>query len=290
MSDVDYVREAVQEKIRNDIEDRVYEKIKSELRTWKFLGFSGSLVGGALITLIVAFHEPIFKFIVENGSDNLKKRIEESVKADLAALEKQKLMVEIQVENGKTNLEKLVAQATNSRDEIFKINEELAKKHSEFELERERLDALVQKQKEVESNLEINELRVAAALSKLSQTQLAVDRIEQGSKTIASITAPASVKTRSTVYFQFAGFQRETAVEISKAISKRGWDIPGEQRSPGAANTNQIRYSPADEEIAKQLKIDSDAALRELHFDISLALQSNPAVKPGIPEIWIWQR
>jgi hypothetical protein len=56
----DYVREAVQAKIQKDIEDRVYEKIKGELRAWKFLGVSGSIVGGFLLAVIIAFHEPLF--------------------------------------------------------------------------------------------------------------------------------------------------------------------------------------------------------------------------------------
>jgi hypothetical protein len=283
MSDTDaYVREAIQAKIQKDIEERVYEKIKGELRTWKFVGFSGSIVGGAAIALIVAFHDPLFKFIVDNGATDLKKQIEASTQQDIQALERQRITVEVEIEHARSELTGLTNQAMSARDEVTKINDELEKKRREAE----ELSARVN---QLEDEVGLNQARVATALSKVAQ-QADGGQVGQNGKPGAAPSIASSEKGRATVYFQFAGFDRGKAVEISNAISKRGWDIPGQQRTPQAVGTNEIRYNPKDEDTAKQLKADSSAALRDLDMDINLALQSNPSVKIGIPEIWIWQR
>jgi hypothetical protein len=54
--------------------------------------------------------------------------------------------------------------------------------------------------------------------------------------------------------------------------------------------TDKIRFNPKDVDAAKLLKSDSDEALKELKIDISLTLEPNASVKPGIPEIWIYKR
>ena len=60
-----------------------------------------------------------------------------------------------------------------------------------------------------------------------------------------------------TIRFQFAGMDRNTAVDISFALQELGWDIPGEERTGDARGLNEVRYGPdTDKEIAEILSED----------------------------------
>src|SRR4051794_38656015 len=67
-----------------EIEGRVYEKIKGELRTWKFLGISGSVIGGIIIALLITYHKPIFEQIIKRGGARFQNAIEASVEKQRA--------------------------------------------------------------------------------------------------------------------------------------------------------------------------------------------------------------
>ena len=173
---------------------------------------------------------------------------------------------------------------------------------------KEDLDNFIKQYEEMNERVRINVERVATAQSTALQ---ATDRVEramgelsallQNQKTIiaelkSNKVIPSSVEPvrppspvtytpQSTIYFQFAGFTREEAVAISNDIVKAGWKIPGQERTPVAVNTNQIRFNAADKETAKRLKEDADTALQQRGINIALTLQENAKVKPGIPEI-----
>jgi hypothetical protein len=311
MVDVDvdtYVREAIQAKVQKDIEDKVYDKIKSELRAWKFLGINGSILGGTLVALVLAFHGQIFSFIVESGGDSFRQSIQKSIEDDKNALIQTQADIKARIGTAREDLMSLSATAAKDRDAVIDTSNQIQEKLKNLNDAGARLDQLVKQQQAAEESIKVNEARIATALSRLSDATAAV---EQLSRLYDQITADlkankslpdtisdstqvanlyASPKARSTVYFQFAGFDREEVIKMSEAISQKGWQIPGQERTTAAANTNQIRFNPKDGETAKLLKDDTDQALKELGYDITMTLQSNPHVKAGIPEIWVYKR
>jgi outer membrane murein-binding lipoprotein Lpp len=304
MSDSDaFVREAVQAKVQSDIEARVYDKIKGDLRTWKFLGFGGSVIGGFILALVVTFHEPIFAFVVDSGGKQFREQIAKS----LESAQKLQITTDVTIDRARAELVRLTDAASQSHDKVIEIAGKIEKKRQELDQESSKIDDLMSKQKDIEEAMALAQDRVAAALSRLADAGTEFDNISQRydaiiaelktNKVISTTANPtqvastfASPRARSTVYFQFAGFARDDAVKISDAISKKGWQIPGQERTGGAVNTNQLRFNPKDAETAKLLKDDADAALQDLKLDIALTLQPNPVVKAGIPEIWIYKR
>lgn len=87
------------------------------------------------------------------------------------------------------------------------------------------------------------------------------------------------------VDFQFAGMTRSTAVAASQGLKDLNWRISGEERTPKAANLNQIRYSDPDDEPAAQLLAGD---LRALGWTkVTPARLTSPAVAKGRLEIWI---
>jgi len=101
-------------------------------------------------------------------------------------------------------------------------------------------------------------------------------------------TTPLPDVKKTTVYFQFAGFDRPDAAAISKSLQSRGWSIPGEERTTAAISTNEVRFNPADRQIAEQLQKDGNDVLKS--YGIELKLSPNRLVTAGIPEIWIFRR
>lgn len=198
------------------------------------------------------------------------------------------------------------------RDDIVSRYDDALKIKAEIDQEKDKLDTLIKQYRETTERLQVNVERVAAAQSTASD---AVDRVEQARVELAALLEnqntiiqelreknvvspsvvpipPQSTATdtpKPTIYFQFAGFTRAEAVTISNDIAKAGWRIPGQERTSAAVNTNQIRFNTADRKTVEQLKKDADAVLQARGFDISLMLQENPKVKPGIPEIWIYK-
>jgi hypothetical protein len=319
----DYVRVAVQGRMQQDVEKSVYEKIKSELRAWKFLGIGGGVIGGIVVALLLAFHKPVFSLIVTRGGEEFKneikaqfekdakeykKAVETDIKADLKEVER--LLVELKTRTtlAKEEIGKLRDEFNRQYGDITKIVEDIRKTRGDLVEEKAQLDALLDRQKGSEEAIILANDRATSALEKLGQARKDTDEIIKqyntivaelkASKAIApTVTAIAqdetliaSEKRRVTVYFQFAGFRREDAVAISKTISDKGWTIPGAERVGAAVNTNKIRFNPADKQAAMFLLSDANAALQSLRRNIVLEPEPNSSIKPGIPEIWIFQR
>lgn len=136
--------------------------------------------------------------------------------------------------------------------------------------------------------------RIAALEKRIAamQTTLVRDLKNIGINTSIPVT-PSSASTephRPTVYFQFAGFTRDEAERISRAISDNGqWNIPGEERTPKAVNTNEVRFNPSDRVFAEKLVQDANNALKKLGINIQLVGKENKAVRQGFAEIWIYK-
>jgi hypothetical protein len=319
----DYVRVAVQSRMQQDVEKSVYEKIKSELRAWKFLGIGGGVIGGIVVALLLAFHKPVFSLIVARGGEEFKneikaqfekdakeykKVVETDIKADLKEVER--LLVELKTRTtlAKEEIGKLRDEVNRQYGDITKIVEDIRRTRSDLIEEKAQLDALLDRQKGSEEAIILANDRATSALEKLGQARKDTDEIIKQYNTIvaelkaSNAIAPtvkaiaqdetliASEKRRVTVYFQFAGFKREDAVAISKTISDKGWTIPGAERVGAAVNTNKIRFNPADKQAAMFLLSDANAALQSLRRNIVLEPEPNSSIKPGIPEIWIFQR
>jgi endonuclease G len=88
-----------------------------------------------------------------------------------------------------------------------------------------------------------------------------------------------------TVYFQFAGFTRDFAVDTSRKLQSLGWNIPGEERTVNAANRSEVRYVEGnDGERAKAELLAGDLEALDIP---EVRAVPNSLVKPGMLEIWI---
>lgn len=300
----DFVINAVRDAAQRQVEENVYQRIKGDFLKLKFLGGGGAL----LLLLIVYFHQAIFSYVVSIGGEAFKRDINEQIKAEQALVAEAKAahnFIQIQISQS------LAAMAASS-NELAKLNAEFAKQKVELANELVKLDAAL---KTIRDAKDVIDERVANAQS---TAQVAMNQINEKAEQLNALTRtqaailsdlkgrslvrPTLVETptidqgrsqqsqRPTVYFQFAGFTRERASEISKEIEKDGWAIPGLERTAAAVNTNQIRFNPSDRNEATQLKRAADSALQRLNLNFSLTLEENPTVKRGIIEIWVYLR
>ena len=84
MADDDYVREALKNAVESDIEKRVYERIKGDLFRLKFIGG----LGGVLIAVLLAFHQPVFTFVVNRGGEGFRDALKQSIQAEETSFKK----------------------------------------------------------------------------------------------------------------------------------------------------------------------------------------------------------
>lgn len=301
MADDNYVREALMKVAESDVEKRVYEKIKGDLFRLKFIGG----LAGVSIAVLLAFHQPIFTFVVNRGGEEFRDTIKRSLETEETSFKEMLADIKARRAIAAEDLKRL-------RDDIVSRYDDALKIKAEIDQEKDKLDNLIKQYRETAERVQVNVERVATAQSTAS---LAVDRAERAMVELAAllknqntiiqelqkknVVSPSVVALHAqstvtdtpkpTIYFQFAGFAREEAVAISNDIAKTGWRIPGQERTSAAVNTNQIRFNSTDRNTAEQLKKDTDAVLQARGLDISLLLQENPKVKPGIPEIWIYK-
>ncbi len=301
----DFVLKAVIDAAQNDVEQRVYERIKGDFLKLKFLG------GGAavLLTLVVIFHQTIFRFVVNRGSDEFKQEIAEQIKTE------RKILADAEAIRNviQTQIRQYLEEMGRQQSEFAKLSGDFERRKKDLESALTELKTTVRAAQEAK---DVVDKRLAAAqstaqeaanrisasakeLKEMAEIQATIIQelksrnIVQSTLTQRDLGSPISVAApRPTVYFQFAGFAREKAKEISAEIEKFKWTIPGEQRTTEAAkpnDTNQVRFNPADQKQAETLQHDANLALEKLGLNVRLALQKNPKVKQGILEIWILQ-
>lgn len=128
------------------------------------------------------------------------------------------------------------------------------------------------------------EQRFAAIKSVISDTKDAEQRLIQA-------------RSKTTVFFQFAGGRRVQAEALSAALKAKGFIVPGEDREGAAARKHEVRYfHREDKEAAERLANDTTAALRNLKYPERDALNvvaesfvsyRGKKPRPGIVELWL---
>lgn len=278
-----FVREAVQAKVQQEIEERVYHKLRGELRRWKFLGYGGGSVVALLVFLVTSYHQAIFALIVDKGGDSFRQTIEDTVQRHKETIRTSSTEANVRIDMAREELGRLSSKAIDARDKVLQHI-------AEIDAQNRKLEALIAQQKDLERSLVTAQESLATAQE---ATKIALSRYSEAARSRDERDnkepSPPTLKARSTVYFQFAGFERGVAERISKAISELGWQIPGQERTGAAANQNVIRFNPADEKLAQQLQSDANAALKALNLPNALRLEPNNRIRVGIPEIWISQ-
>lgn len=301
--------------------DRIVDaRIRLYLFNMKFLGAGGAI----LLALLVYFHKDIINGIVWYGGSQLQNSIQDQNKKYLEQYQRESERHLDTLRVTQRELEIAQTQLKTSNEVVLKEQDRFLNKVSEF---RDQYFALVSKaealrkeaedaQKKVselikaldetgevtrtrisaaqQSAIQEAEKRIAALAEKFNalQSTVVADLKDRGvNKVIATTITDVSAKIeRPTVYFQFAGFSREEAQTISKAIRDRGhWNIPGEERTVKAVDTNEIRYNPADKLAVQLLLSEANQALKTLNINITLVAKENRSVRAGFVEIWIYK-
>ena len=91
-----------------------------------------------------------------------------------------------------------------------------------------------------EETLKLLERRLADRVTERPGIQQEYPKIAAQAQNVAESTQQArqqveAVAARPTVWFQFAGAPRPQAQDFSRALVKKGYIVPGEDREPGAA-------------------------------------------------------
>ena len=293
---------ALIQRIKEDeIEQKVYTKIRTDLLHLKFAGAAGLLI----VLLLTVFREPILTYVVSSYGDALKRKIEEGFQP--------------QVEQSKGDLRRMEAlrDAIHEQGGIFL--QDIIAKQGEVARIRADLDHELNDVKEQITNLEAEREKITQAQSDATtagesakgnaeQIQNLIDKYNSIAKVLSdkgtlpedvakpiqqTVNASPTIGEKGTAYFQFAGgLTRKQAQEISAEIQKLGWNIPGEERTPSAVRTTKVRFSarhPSDRQKADSLKDDVDTALQKLHIAIPpIETQESKTLKPGILEISIY--
>jgi chromosome segregation ATPase len=293
---------ALIQKIKEDeIEKKVYTKIRTDLLHLKFAGAVGLLI----VFLLAAFREPILSYVVSSYGDALKTKIVEGFQP--------------QIEQSASDLKRM----EGLRDAIHKqgdfLLQDIIAKQTDVARIRAELDQELNDVKEQITNLEAEREKIIQAESDATtagesakgnaeQIQNLIDKYNSIAKVLSdkgtlpedvakpiqqTVNASPTIGEKGTAYFQFAGgLTRKQAQEISAEIQKLGWNIPGEERTPSAVRTNKVRFSahhPSDRQKADGLRDDVDTALQKLHIAVSpIETQESKTLKPGILEISIY--
>ena len=297
MADTDIsVTEILRKAFEADIEKRVYERIRSDLVHLKFIGgFVGGLVG-ILLLLLLTFHQQIFDTVVDWGGRNLEDRINSSI---TTANNKLDVTRDLFFKDQDT----LVSKMHGMRDEISTISDDLKVREREVsdlvsvlsETSDTTRDRIATAQSEALARAKEQTDSLAAKIAAL-QKAIAADLKKSGPNVSSAevdkvdVKVTTNVDRKPVVYFQFAGLERKDAEQISKALQDAGWTIPGEERTPKAVKTNEIRFNPADAKDAEDLRTLTNKILSDLKLQITLERKPKSDAKPGFVEIWIHKR
>jgi uncharacterized phage infection (PIP) family protein YhgE len=127
------------------------------------------------------------------------------------------------------------------------------------------------------------------------QRSVAIKSVISDSKEAEKLLVQA--RTKTTVFFQFAGGRHEQAQAVSAALTAEGYIVPGEDRQGGAAAKHEVRYFHDDDNAAAQrLAQDTTNALRALGYtarsvpDVtvnSLVAYRGKKPRAGVLELWL---
>ncbi|MBW7974915.1 hypothetical protein [Bradyrhizobium sp. BR 10289] len=291
-----HVIEAIKKTNSEDIEKRVYDKIKGDLLKLKFAGGIGAIV----ILLFGLFHQAVFKLVVEQGSDGLKKEIKTTVDQDLKRLDELRMKITAMTEITHRDMDTILVSVAKHHSDVVAIEDRwknkvddtnnlvdlLTKRAIEFA---ERTKVLDERIKTAQSTAETLESSYKPVIEALTRNQDEIFKNQKAAttqlKTSILPVPPIETSKKGIVYFQFAGYTKDDVEEVRKRISDAKWIVPGTENVQKNSST-EIRYNPADEAKATALKADVKDALRKLGIT-DLPLSKEPLVKPGILELWI---
>jgi DNA repair exonuclease SbcCD ATPase subunit len=202
-----------------------------------------------------------------------------------------------QAENLDETIEKVKALNVNSQDLIAAYSQQVQPLIANVESLSNQLGALAE---------QVNQLNTIAMAGEPDSDQESAGSSRQRSAAIQSVIVDtkdaeerfAQARSKTTVFFQFAGGSRERAEAISAVLKKDGYIVPGEDRESGAAGKHEIRYfHDEDEAEAIRLAENMNRALANSEFrdhparvDItarSFVSYRGKKPRPGVLELWL---
>jgi uncharacterized protein YoxC len=313
------------ELLERRLADRVTERVRSEL-----LKFYAAM-GATAISVLGLVGSNVFQNLESGIKENIKDNLEEEIKPTRIQINKQLAETEVLakqangiVEKVKKQLDAFQPQAENL-DNNIKLMEELSVGVQELSVGVQELNTNLRSvQGPTERDLEPIASSVKSLQRQLTELAIQVDKLntivtvsvqkpggesaqaaQQRKAAIQSVISAtqkaeqslAKKRERTTVFFQFAGGEREQAKALSDALKKADYIVPGEEREGGAAGKHQVRYFyTQDREAAKNLAQDATRALRNLGYSISqvpnieaITFVSYSGKKPsqGTVELWL---
>lgn len=211
-------------------------------------------------------------------------------------LEKQLDDFQPQAENLDETIEKVKALNVTSQDLIATYSQEVQPLTSSVESLSIQLRALAE---------QVNQLNTIATAGGLNSGVDSTQTSQQRSAAIQSVISDTKVaekrfaqaRSKTTVFFQFAGGRREQAKELSAVLKRDGYVVPGEDREGGAAGKHEVRYfHDKDEAAAQRFADDATRALHGLGYPERTATKVTASSfvsyrskkpRPGVLELWL---
>jgi hypothetical protein len=304
------------ELLERRLADRVTERVRSDLFSWY------AAIGTAVITVCGILGVNVVLSIKSEIKSEIKQEFEQEfqVKRD----EVRELISETRfiAKEAKDKIKEVQQQLKAFRPQAEGLNNNIQKVKI--------LDDKIQKLDKISTSLDIASQRqplgssVDSLQSQLKELAIQVDKLnsivtvsvqkpggesaqaaQQRKAAIQSVISAtqkaeqslAKKRERTTVFFQFAGGEREQAKALSEALKKADYIVPGEEREGGAAGKHQVRYFYTQDRVeAERLAQDATRALRNLGYSISQVPNIEPkdfvsyrGKKPsqGTVELWL---
>jgi uncharacterized protein YoxC len=302
------------ELLERRLADRVAERVRPAL--FKLY----AVIGTTAISVAGLFGWNIF----QNLESNIKEDIGKEIKPTQTEITKQLLETEVLarraneiIKKVEKQLDAFQPQAENLTNNI-KIVETLEIKVQELNKNLREVKALTYKDLQplgssVESlqsqlrelAIQVDKLNTIVTVSVQKPEGESAQAVQQRKAAIQSVISAtqkaeqslAEKRERTTVFFQFAGGKRQQAEDLSAALKKADYIIPGEDREGEAAGKHEVRYFYNQDRVAAEnLAQDATRALRNLGYSISQvpnvevkSLESYSGKKPsqGTVELWL---
>jgi|GEM_PF-2864753 len=95
------------------------------------------------------------------------------------------------------------------------------------------------------------------------------------------------IRSKYTVYIQFAGYPRDPVADLRKILSGYGWTVPREERIANAAGLNEVRFrSDSDRPAADLLALEITKAQPKMK---NIKARKIDVIKQGTLEVWVSQ-
>jgi DNA repair exonuclease SbcCD ATPase subunit len=127
------------------------------------------------------------------------------------------------------------------------------------------------------------------AYSKVREQTAAI--VEQSNSRLEQAAKPAGAPT--TVYFQFAGGSRQQAQRLSATLKQAGFQVPGEERTGGAATQHEVRYFHEDDQstaetLARTVNMAGPTLGYALPEVVVRDFTDYPLTKPRLGTVELW--